>query len=254
MRRTGSPAARLTFTTGANAAIPFEIKAHLRTSGIDILELWMPTPFPSRPATPATVTAGCRKTFATCKSKFDNVANFRGFPHIPGTDVVTRYGVAGRARRRPAARSSGDMLMPSRDRRSSRAARRYIGTPYHHQAALAGAGCDCLGLIRGVWRDLYGSEPEAPPPYRPDWGETGAVEHMLEAAARHMRPGRRSTDADAGDVRDLPPAARRDRQACRHPDAPGRMIHAQSNDQVREVTMNGWWHRRAVAAFGWPDR
>ena len=38
------------------------------------------------------------------------------------------------------------------------AARRYVGTPYHHQAALAGAGCDCLGLIRGVWRDLYGAD------------------------------------------------------------------------------------------------
>ena len=49
--------------------------------------------------------------------------------------------------------------MPTRDE-IVRAARRYIGTPYHHQAALAGAGCDCLGLIRGVWRDLYGAEPE----------------------------------------------------------------------------------------------
>ena len=49
--------------------------------------------------------------------------------------------------------------MPTRDE-IVRAARRYIGTPYHHQAALAGAGCDCLGLIRGVWRDLYGAESE----------------------------------------------------------------------------------------------
>jgi NlpC/P60 family putative phage cell wall peptidase len=56
------------------------------------------------------------------------------------------------------------------------AARRFVGTPYHHQAALAGAGCDCLGLIRGVWRDLYGTEPETPPPYTPDWGVLGAME------------------------------------------------------------------------------
>ncbi len=68
------------------------------------------------------------------------------------------------------------------------AARRYIGTPYHHQAALAGAGCDCLGLIRGVWRDLYGTEPETPPPYTPDWGEVGAAEPMLDAARRHLVP------------------------------------------------------------------
>ena len=88
--------------------------------------------------------------------------------------------------------------MPTRDE-IVRAARRYIGTPYHHQAALAGAGCDCLGLIRGVWRDLYGAEPETPPPYRPDWGETGAVEHMLAAARRHLVPVA-VAEADAGDV------------------------------------------------------
>src|SRR3989338_4143365 len=46
------------------------------------------------------------------------------------------------------------------------AARSWIGTPYRHQASLKGAGCDCLGLVRGVWRELYGDEPEAPPPYR----------------------------------------------------------------------------------------
>ena len=45
---------------------------------------------------------------------------------------------------------------------------RYLGTPHHHQTVLAGAGYDCLGLVRGVWRDLYGAEPEPPPPYTLD--------------------------------------------------------------------------------------
>jgi len=52
-----------------------------------------------------------------------------------------------------------------------RAARRWIGTPYRHQASLRGAGCDCLGLVRGVWRDVYGGEPEPVPAYSPDGGE-----------------------------------------------------------------------------------
>lgn len=39
-------------------------------------------------------------------------------------------------------------------------ARRWIGTPYRHQASLCGVGCDCLGLLRGVWRALIGPEPE----------------------------------------------------------------------------------------------
>lgn len=140
--------------------------------------------------------------------------------------------------------------MPSRDE-ILRAARRYIGTPYHHQAALAGAGCDCLGLVRGVWRDLYGSEPEAPPPYTPDWGETGAVEHMLAAASRHMVPIAVSA-ADAGDVLIF---RLRDGLIAKHAailTSRTSMIHAQSEDQVREVTMNGWWVRHAAAGFGFP--
>ena len=138
--------------------------------------------------------------------------------------------------------------MPTRDE-IVRAARRYIGTPYHHQAALACAGCDCLGLIRGVWRDLYRVEPEQPPPYTPDWGETGDVEHMLQAASRHMRPVPLA-EADAGEVlifrlrSGLVAAILTSRTS---------MIHAQSEDRVREVTMNGWWMRRAAGAFAFPS-
>lgn len=47
-------------------------------------------------------------------------------------------------------------------------ARGWIGTPYRHQASLKGVGCDCLGLVRGVWRNCIGDEPETPPPYAPD--------------------------------------------------------------------------------------
>ena len=45
------------------------------------------------------------------------------------------------------------------------AARAWLGTPYHDQASLRGIGCDCLGLARGVWRDLVGAEPQPIPPY-----------------------------------------------------------------------------------------
>ncbi|KAB2949447.1 MAG: hypothetical protein F9K19_23780, partial [Rhizobiaceae bacterium] len=47
-------------------------------------------------------------------------------------------------------------------RRVLEAAIGWIGTPYRHQASRKGVGCDCLGLVRGIWRELYGSEPEAP--------------------------------------------------------------------------------------------
>jgi uncharacterized phage protein (TIGR02218 family) len=83
------------FTRGANASLTFEIKSHIRTGGADFLELWMPTPFPVAIGDVATVAAGCRKNFHACRSKFGNQANFRGFPHIPGADVVTLVGMRG---------------------------------------------------------------------------------------------------------------------------------------------------------------
>ena len=61
-------------------------------------------------------------------------------------------------------------------------ARRWLGTPYRHQASLPGVGCDCLGLVRGVWRAVHGREPVAVPSYCPDWGDFNAREPMLEAA------------------------------------------------------------------------
>ncbi len=37
------------------------------------------------------IRAGCDKRLETCRAKFGNVVNFRGFPHIPGQDAVIRY-------------------------------------------------------------------------------------------------------------------------------------------------------------------
>ena len=65
-------------------------------------------------------------------------------------------------------------------------ARGWLGTPYHDQASVKGVGCDCLGLARGVWREVVGSEPLPVPPYSRDWGETGPHEVLADAAARVM--------------------------------------------------------------------
>src|SRR3978361_1373729 len=64
--------------------------------------------------------------------------------------------------------------------------RAWIGTPYQHQASLKGVGCDCLGLVRGVWRALYENEPEPMPAYAPDWAEASGREALVEAAQRHL--------------------------------------------------------------------
>jgi hypothetical protein len=52
--------------------------------------------------------------------------------------------------------------------------RDWIGTPYQHQTSLKGVGCDCLGLVRGVWRAVIGAEPERAPPYAPGWAEAAS--------------------------------------------------------------------------------
>lgn len=62
----------------------------------------------------------------------------------------------------------------------------WIGTPYRHQGAVTGVGCDCLGLVRGIWRELYGAEPEAVPAYAADWAERAGEERLMAAAGRHF--------------------------------------------------------------------
>ena len=54
------------------------------------LDLWQRAPRPIRPGDAFTVTAGCDKRFDTCRSRFANAKNFRGFPHMPGNDFVVR--------------------------------------------------------------------------------------------------------------------------------------------------------------------
>lgn len=127
----------------------------------------------------------------------------------------------------------------------------WLGTPYRHQAAVRGAGCDCLGLIRGVWRETYELEPEAPPPYSADWGEAGPVEYILDAARRNMSemsPGA----AHPGDVLVF---RMREGRIAKHMAIVAydqTMVHAVSGDCVRAVALNGYWMRHAVAAFAFP--
>jgi len=130
-------------------------------------------------------------------------------------------------------------------------ARSWIGTPYQHQASLKGVGCDCLGLLRGVWRAVMGNEPELPPPYSPDWAEAGA-DTLLAAARRHLvavvRP------VEAGDVllfrwRDDVPA-----KHCAVATSAATMVHAHDAASVAEVAFRPWWQRHLVAVFVFPPR
>jgi NlpC/P60 family putative phage cell wall peptidase len=131
------------------------------------------------------------------------------------------------------------------------AARGWLGTPYLHQASLRGVGTDCLGLVRGVWREVMGEEPEQPPAYAPGWAEMGGGEAMAEAARRHLieRP---CTDYRAGDVllfrwRPHLPAKHAGIAVSR-----AAMVHAQEEACVTEVALSPWWLRHLAFVFRFP--
>lgn len=131
-------------------------------------------------------------------------------------------------------------------------ARSWIATPYQHQASAKGAGCDCLGLVRGVWRAIYGSEPELAPPYTPDWAERLGAETLLEAARRHMSETPTDTAAP-GDVLlfRMHPSAAAKHAAILDEDA--HIIHAYWGRAVVRSRFAPWWRPRCAAAFAFPD-
>lgn len=88
-------AGQLTWSTGANAGVAVEVKTHELRDGVVGLSLWQAAPEPIAVGDTFVVTAGCDKSFSTCRMRFDNAANFRGFPHIPGNDFVVSYPVQG---------------------------------------------------------------------------------------------------------------------------------------------------------------
>jgi NlpC/P60 family putative phage cell wall peptidase len=131
-------------------------------------------------------------------------------------------------------------------------ARAWIGTPYQHQASAKGAGCDCLGLVRGVWRALYGAEPEPPPPYTPDWAERCGAETLLAAARRHLLETQ-IADAAPGDVLLFRMDARAPVKHAAILDDEQHLIHAYWGRAVVRSRFAPWWRTRCAAAFQFPD-
>ena len=138
-------------------------------------------------------------------------------------------------------------------------ARAWIGTPFVHQASVQGVGCDCLGLLRGIWRELYGDEPEEAPPYSLDWAEATGAETLHAALSRHA-------DAidiggvEPGDIllfRMLPhgPAKRCGVLGCKNFISRGQrsmfttLIHSRQNKQVSEESFTPFWRNRLAYAF-----
>lgn len=134
-------------------------------------------------------------------------------------------------------------------------ARAWIGTPYRHQASCQGAGSDCLGLLRGIWREIYGQEPEAAGPYTQDWGEPQGKEILWAAARRHLTEKPLGAAAP-GDVLLF---RMREAGIAKHLGVQGQVgaaasfIHAYSGHAVVESPFSAPWARRLAARFALPE-
>lgn len=137
-----------------------------------------------------------------------------------------------------------------------RIAKTWIGTPYRHQAACRGAGTDCLGLVRGVWRQLFGCEPEEVPAYSMDWSEPSGDEQLWLSARRHLvEVPMHEAALQLGDVILF---RMRDQSVAKHlaivsatDDKPA-FIHAYSKQGVVESALSAPWMKKIVARFKFP--
>lgn len=134
-------------------------------------------------------------------------------------------------------------------------ARTWIGTPYLHQASTRGAGTDCLGLLRGVWRAIHGAEPEAVPAYTADWAEPDHREVLFESANRWLIP----KPLHKSEVGDVLLFRMQERSIAKHlglQSAIGshpKFIHSYTGHGVLESSLSQPWQRRIAARFAFPE-
>lgn len=144
--------------------------------------------------------------------------------------------------------------MTPQEARVVREARRWLGTPWHHQASRCGVGTDCLGLVRGIWRALYGREPSDLPNY-PRTVPMGSPEVILDLAGRYLQPVPQPYGAVAARPGQLLVFRMAREMPARHLailSEPQLMIHALSNRAVLETDFSAWWQKRCVAVYAFP--
>ena len=143
------------------------------------------------------------------------------------------------------------MTVPVNDRVLA-IAEEWLGTPYRHGASRLQVGCDCLGLIRGIWRELYGTEPEDAGIYSRDWAELSRDEPLIDAARRHMHLKLQS-EMQAGDLLIF---RWRDGVAAKHLGIMAennRFIHAYEGHSVTLSALVPQWRQRIAAVFSFPN-
>lgn len=86
---------RLTVLDGGAKGLVGVIKNDGIGAGGRVVELWQALRAPMRVGDRVRIEAGCDKRHQTCRDRFDNIVNFRGFPHISGEDRLLSVPVQG---------------------------------------------------------------------------------------------------------------------------------------------------------------
>jgi NlpC/P60 family putative phage cell wall peptidase len=133
-----------------------------------------------------------------------------------------------------------------------RIARSWLGTPYHHQASLKGVGTDCVGLVRGIYRELYNVEPPELINYSADWGDSNGNEDMVIAAYKYLEP----VPLDQLGPGHVVMVRWKEGRVAKHSmimTGSRSAIHAYNRSPVTEITLNDWWMARIVHGFSFPE-
>jgi len=142
--------------------------------------------------------------------------------------------------------------VPSIRVRVAAEARRWIGTPFRHRMARRGTGCDCLGLIRGVYRALYETEAEAVPAYAPHWAAATRAELLVDGLSRHLV----AIPVDGARAGDVVAFRLRRRLPVSHAailTGPDRLVHAWERGPVAEFSFSLPWRHRVARSFAFPE-
>lgn len=128
----------------------------------------------------------------------------------------------------------------------------WVGTPYRHQGGRKGVACDCLGLVRGVWRELYGRDLDDPGPYSADWAEAEGDERLLMGLRRNFveKPVPDIIEGDVIVFRWRPHLQAKHAGIMVGPD---RFAHAYQDHGVVVTQLVPQWRRRIAAAFTFPE-
>lgn len=126
----------------------------------------------------------------------------------------------------------------------------WLGTPYHHQQAVKGIGCDCLGLLRGVYASVF-EKPLVPvPPYGPAWDEVAKDETLLAAAHEYLIP---HDKIEAGTVLVFRMKRTAVAKHCGIAISSDTMVHAHMKQGVVKERLTEAWMRRVAGTFKFPE-